>query len=198
MKYYNFDTFQKNVKWDNNRLTIYKRSGVCSTSLNTTKIKKVMGKKFLLGCPCCKKEVEFRYMELDHIIARKDGGTSENENTCYLCAECHNKKSLLELKGKCGTSYKKIQRLELASKEKYKDLYAFFELLSRCSNKTLELHPRYSMRSILLKLVEVFKVAYDFLIKLLNSFSNLYTMRKNELNNFLNEVRYYYPSGVVV
>ena len=153
-------------------------------------VRKVMSKNFKMTCPCCKRKVELRYMELDHIEARFNGGLDINANVAYLCASCHNKKSLLELMHCEGSAeYKAIQRKELKSKKENEVLYSLFEFISRASKKMLQEHPRYSLRLILLKVATLFGLGLVKIRKLLKGFCNLFTLRRKEVESFENDLK---------
>lgn len=185
-----FITFKKSTVWNKNRLTTFKKSNHYSTAIDSTLVRKVMSKNFKMACPCCKRKVELRYMELDHIVARFNGGLDINANVAYLCASCHNKKSLLELMH-CESSaeYKAIQRKELKSKKENEVLYSLFEFISRASKKMLQEHPRYSLRLILLKVVTLFGLGLVKIRKLLKGFCNLFTLRKKEVESFEKDLK---------
>ena len=185
-----FIKFKECAKWDKNRLTTFNKSNHYSTAIDSTRVRKVMSKKFVIECPICHKKHELRYMELDHIVARQDGGADTNSNVCYICASCHNKKSLLELWNMTASAeYKTIQRKELKSKKENAVLYSLFEYISRASEKTLKEHPRYSLRMIVMRIFLFFGLTVYKVKKLLHSFSNIFTLRKVELENFIAELR---------
>jgi hypothetical protein len=185
-----FITFKKSTVWNKNRLTTFKKSNHYSTAIDSTLVRKVMSKNFKMTCPCCKRKVELRYMELDHIEARFNGGLDINANVAYLCASCHNKKSLLELMHCEGSAeYKAIQRKELKSKKENEVLYSLFEFISRASKKMLREHPRYSLRLILLKVATLFGLGLVKIRKLLKGFCNLFTLRRKEVESFENDLK---------
>lgn len=186
----NFITFKESTIWNRNRLTTFKQSNHYSTAIDSTVVRRVMSKKFKMVCPCCKRKVELRYMELDHIVARQHGGADTNANVAFICASCHNQKSLLELCHLEKTAgYKAIQRKELKSKIDNEELYTLFEFLSRASRKMLKEHPRYSLRLILFRVITLFAIGMRKIKVMLTWFSNLFTLRKKEVEGLIADVK---------
>lgn len=188
----NYSLFSETVKLNGNRFTDSGyRCTVIKTSLNTRRIKKVIGKTFIMECPVCHVCHVFHAMELDHINPQYNGGASENDNECFICPICHNEKSDLERKGKTGSArYLQIQARERASKKANMIFYTFLEYISHANEKNINEHPRYILRMILSKLISLFNIVKNSIMKLLKVFSNKFTLRKAEVRCLL-ESNYY-------
>lgn len=63
------------------------------SNLQTKKLFKIsLFENFNKICPICGKEIEFKDFTLDHIIAKRLGGTDNENNLIGMCEECNNEK----------------------------------------------------------------------------------------------------------
>ena len=53
-------------------------------------------------CAYCEKKFDVGYLQIDHIVARANGGSNDVTNLVTSCCACNNKKSALDIFTFCG------------------------------------------------------------------------------------------------